>query len=280
MMKEILNEHLTGERSLFQTSGLRIVNTVFENGESPLKHSRYIEIEKSRFNGMYPLWYSERIKLTDSEISENGVAAVWYASEVTVNDTTINAPKCFRRCHGVSLRNVTFTNGDDSFWKCQNIRLSNVKVMGEYFCMDSDGMEITALDLKGDFAFESARNLTLRGSVITSRDAFWNCENIVVYDSKITSECLGWNSRNITFVNCTIESHQGMCFVKNLVLKKCTLPNTDLAFEYSNVNAEIIGNIDSVKNPAGGLIKADSIGETILEIENVDVSRTKIICGE
>ena len=279
-MKEILNEHLTGERALFQSNGLRIVNTTFDNGVSSLTHSKYIELENSKIDSADSLWYSERIKVKDSEIGENGLAAAWYGSEITVNDTEIRAPKCFRRCHGVSLRNVTFTNGDDTLWKCQNTRISNVKVNGEYFGMDSDGMEITGIELKGDYAFEGVKNLTIRGSFITSDNAFWNCENVVVYDSKICSNSFCWNSRNITFVNCTIESYKGMCFVKGLVLKKCTLPNTDLAFEYSNLNAEIIGNIGSIRNPMGGLIKAGSIGEIIMESEHVDVSRTKIICEE
>ncbi len=81
-------------------------------------------------------------------------------------------------------------------------------------------------------------------------------------------------------VNCTVESLQGMCFMENLVLKNCKLPNTTLAFEYSdNISVDIKGSIESVKNPAGGLIRAESIGEIIMENENVDVTRTKIVCG-
>jgi hypothetical protein len=279
-MKELNNEHLTGERVLFQEHGLKILDSTFDNGESPLKHSKYIELEKCRLNSMYPFWYSEVVKIRDSEIGENGGAAFWYCSEINVDDSTIMASKWFRRSHGISLKNVVFTDCDETMWKCQNVRLKNVKVKGEYFGMDCDGMEIKGLELDGSYAFDSARNITIRDSVITSQDAFWNCENVDIYDSKISSQCLGWNSRNVTFVNCTIESNQGMCFVKNLTLKKCSLPNTDLAFEYSNVNAEIVGNIASIKNPNGGIIMADSIGEIILESDNVDISRTKIICGK
>lgn len=39
----------------------------------------------------------------------------------------------------------------------------------------------------------------------------------------------------------------------------------DLAFEYSNVRAEIKGHIPSVKNPRSGEITAGSIGEIILD---------------
>ena len=278
-MKELLNEHLTGERALFQTDGLKIINTTFEKGTHPLKHSRYVEVEDSKIDCRYPMWYSEKLKLKNTVIGENGIAAIWYGEEINVTDTTINAPKSFRRCQVVNLRNVNITNGDETLWKTQNIRLSNVKVKGSYFGMDSDGVEITGLELRGDHAFDGVRNATIRGSFIMSENAFWNCENIVVFDSRISGNCIGWNSRNVKFVNCTIESHQGMCFVKDLVLEKCTLPNTDLAFEYSNISANIIGSINSIKNPKGGIIKADYIGEIIMESENVDINKTKIICG-
>ena len=65
-----------------------------------------------------------------------------------------------------------------------------------------------------------------------------------------------------------------------MVLKNCRLLNTDLAFEYSDVNAEIIGKIESVKNPASGIIKADFINNLILEKDKVDLNKIKIIFGD
>ena len=55
----------------------------------------------------------------------------------------------------------------------------------------------------------------------------------------------------------------------------CRLINTTLAFEYSEVDAEIKGHIDSIKNPASGTIRAGSIGEIM-----VDTKATKIILEE
>ena len=52
--------------------------------------------------------------------------------------------------------------------------------------------------------------------------------------------------KGVTFINCTIESLQGMCYIDNLIMKNCTLINTTLAFEYSNVNVDRNGKIDSV----------------------------------
>ena len=54
-------------------------------------------------------------------------------------------------------------------------------------------------------------------------------------------------------------------FTLNLKLINCEMENTDLSFEYSDVEADIKGHIDSVKNPKSGLITADSIGKIIRE---------------
>lgn len=43
------------------------------------------------------------------------------------------------------------------------------------------------------------------------------------------------------------------------------MEETDLCFEYATLNAEIVSDIISVKNPMSGFIKARSIGEVILD---------------
>ena len=122
--------------------------------------------------------------------------------------------------------------------------------------------------------------MEIRNAKLLSKDSFWNSENVTVYDSFISGEYLGWNARNLTLVNCTVESLQGMCYIDNLVMKNCKLLNTTLAFEYSTVEADITGRIDSVMNPSGGRISAESIGELILEKDKIDPSKTVIVCRE
>ena len=55
-----------------------------------------------------------------------------------------------------------------------------------------------------------------------------------------------------------------MCYCKNLKLLDCEMIDTDLAFEYSDVEASIKGSIVSVKNPKSGTIMAGDIKEIIL----------------
>lgn len=49
------------------------------------------------------------------------------------------------------------------------------------------------------------------------------------------------------------------------LLTDCEMIDTDLAFEYSDVEASVKGHILSVKNPKSGVIQADSVGEIIRE---------------
>ena len=67
-----------------------------------------------------------------------------------------------------------------------------------------------------------------------------------------------------------------MCYMDGLVMENCKIINTDLAFEFSTVEAESKTKIISVKNPISGSIKAPCIGEIILDGELVDPEKTKI----
>ena len=63
-------------------------------------------------------------------------------------------------------------------------------------------------------------------------------------------------------------------------LVNCKLLNTDLAFEFSTVDAEVTTEIDSVKNPIAGRIAAKSIKEIILDENLIDVTKTEIVTKE
>lgn len=275
-MKKFENEVYKTERALFATRGGIIENCVFEEGESPLKESADISIYGSRFSWKYPLWYCRGVRLFDSLIDETARSGIWYTSDITVKNTVISAPKTFRRSQGISLENVKMPSAFETMWSCSRVKLKNVEIDGDYFGMNSRNIDADNLSVRGNYIFDGAENVTVRNSRLISKDSFWNCNNVTVYDSYIDGEYIGWNSKNVTFINCTILSNQGLCYMDNLVMENCKLIDTDLAFEYSTVKADIRSHIDSVKNPISGSIIADSIGEIIHEPERVDVSKTEI----
>ena len=277
---EIRQQFLTGERALFHARDLNIYDTIFDNGESPLKESRNIELWDSMFKWKYPLWYCKNIKAHGCTWFEMARAGVWYTDGILVEDAVIEAPKNFRRCHGLTLRNVRFPNAAETLWSCQDVVMEDVSAKGDYFAMNCEGMKIDRFTLVGNYSFDGVKNVEIRHARMLSKDAFWNSGNVTVYDSFISGEYLGWNARNLTLVNCTVESLQGMCYIDNLVMKNCKLINTTLAFEYSTVEADITSRVDSVLNPSGGTIKAASIGELTIEKDRVDPGKTVIICRD
>ena len=277
-MKEIRQEYLTGERALFNGENLKIYDTIFADGESPLKESHDIELYGSMFKWKYPLWYCKNITAEDCTWFEMGRAGVWYTDNITVKNAVIEAPKNFRRCHGVTLQNVNFPNAAETLWNCEDVIMEQVTARGDYFAMNSRNMKLRDFQLVGNYSFDGVKNMEIHNARLLSKDAFWNSENVTVYDSFISGEYLGWNARNLTLINCTVESLQGMCYIDNLVMKNCRLLNTTLAFEYSTVDAEINGKIDSVMNPSGGSIRADYIKELIIEKDKVDPDKTVITC--
>ena len=279
-MKKIVQQLLIGERALFHEKDLEIYHSTFADGESPLKESANIKLYNSFFKWKYPLWYSEKISLKYCTLFDMARAGIWYTNHILLEDFIIDAPKSFRRTKDITLNKVTMTNASETLWNCSDIIMNQVNVKSDYFAMNSKNIQIDGLQLVGNYSFDGCENIIMRNAKLLSKDAFWNCENVTVYDSTISGEYIGWNSQNVTFINCMIESDQGFCYMDNVVLQNCRLVNTVLAFEYSSVKVDVVGKIDSVKNPRSGTIQADKIDEIYMENHRIDKNKTEIKVGE
>ncbi len=279
-MKEYIQQFLSGERALYDTHDARISYCTFADGESPLKESSNLEIDNCLFKWKYPLWYAKNVKMTNCSLFEMARAGIWYVDDITVYNTVIEAPKNLRRVRGMKLENVDMPNASETMWSCSDIEMKHVTAKGDYFAMNSKNIFADDFTLVGNYSFDGCENVEIHNSKLLTKDAFWNANNVIVYDSFISGEYLGWNSKNLTLINCTIESLQGMCYIDNLVMKNCRLLNTTLAFEYAQGDVEIIGSVDSVFNPKGGTIRADRIGELIMDGRRVKLDQTKIEADE
>ena len=277
-VRKIRQQRLTGERALFMSRDLLVYDSVFDDGESPLKESENITLENCLFRWKYPLWYCNHVKAHACTWFEMARAGVWYTNDISVSDAMIEAPKNFRRCDGVTLDHVNFINAEETLWNCSNVKMTLVQARGDYFAMNCKNLYLEDFDLAGNYSFDGVEHMEIHRGRLLSKDAFWNTDHVTVYDSFISGEYLGWNAKNLTLINCTIESLQGMCYIENLHMENCKLINTTLAFEYSTVDADIVNTVDSVLNPAGGCIRAEHIGELTIEKDKVDPQKTKIIC--
>ena len=69
-MNEFKNATYIGERALFGTNGANIFRCVFEDGESPLKECRNIQLSGVSFQWKYPLWYCSNVDVKNSSFLE------------------------------------------------------------------------------------------------------------------------------------------------------------------------------------------------------------------
>jgi len=266
-MEYIKDQYFEGERPLYVRHGLRLENVSIGPGESSLKEGSDIEAVNCEFNGKYPFWECKGFTIRNCVFREGARAALWYTRGCRMYDTLVEAPKMFRRISDLKLENVKFPNALETFWDCKDIEAKNIEAdKGDYIFMHCSDIKIDGFKLRGNYSFQYAKDVVIRNADMDTKDAFWEAEDVTVYDSRINGEYLGWYSKNLHLVNCKIGGTQPLCYCENLVLENCVFEeDADLAFEYSDVEASIIGPVTSVKNPRTGRINADSYGEVILD---------------
>ena len=266
-MQHIKDESFGGERPLFRRRGLSLENISILAGESALKECSNVSAINCRFEGKYPFWHNEKFELKSCTFAEGARAAIWYSKNMKMSDCLVEAPKMFRDMSGIFIESSRFPNAQETLWHCSGIEARNSKFdRADYLFLQSCDILLENVEISGNYAFQYCRNVKVNNCVINSKDAFWNTENVTVCNSRLDGEYLAWHSKNLTLINCEISGTQSLCYAKNLVMKNCRLAkDADLCFEYSTLDAEIEGAVRSVKNPDGGSISADFIGELILD---------------
>lgn len=275
-MNLIENKSFEGERPLYKSRNIEIKNCKFLPGESAIKEGKKIKVSNTAFHSKYPFWHNNEIEITDSLFSEEARASIWYTKNVTMENCKVEAPKIFRDAQNIKIVNTGMST-EETLWDCTNVEIKNSEFKGNYLLLHGSNIELIDFTLDGNYSFQHVKNGLIKNSVINSKDAFWNTENITVYDSVLNGEYLGWYSKNLTLINCKIIGTQPLCYAENLVLENCEMIDTDLAFEYSTVNAKILNEIQSIKNPISGLIKVRSCREIILDDSELDFSKLNII---
>lgn len=255
------------ERALYNLTGANLCDCVFAgpaDGESALKECRDIRLENCSFSLRYPLWHTQNFEMTDSRMDENTRAPIWYSENGRIVDSDLNGIKAVRECKNITIRDCSICSPEFG-WKCDGITMTDSKIQSEYLFLDSRNVTLDHVEMKGKYSFQYMENLTIRNCFLNTKDAFWHSKNVTVTDSVLRGEYLGWFSENLTLIGCKIIGTQPLCYCRNLKLQDCIMEDTDLAFEYSDVEATIVGHVDSIKNPRSGEIIAESVGEIIME---------------
>ncbi len=266
-MNFIENQVFDEERALYGSRNIRALNCSFDgpaDGESAFKESFDICADKCYFNLRYPFWHDKKVKISDSEMTENCRAALWYTDGIIIKNTKMHGIKALRECTDVNIDSSDIISPEFG-WFSHNVTIENTNVKSEYFMLRSSELKFENVALNGKYSLQYIENSTFLNCNFDTKDSLWHAKNVLVKNSVLRGEYLGWYCENVTFENCVIIGTQPLCYCKKLKLVNCEMYECDLAFEKSDVTADVTTHIVSIKNPCAGKIAAHSVGDIILD---------------
>ena len=255
------------ERALYGSDDIVVVNCRFDgpaDGESAMKESKNIIVKNSYFNLRYPFWHDENVHIEDSAMTEFCRAALWYSNNIKIENTKMHGIKGLRECHDIEIKNCDIVSPEFG-WSDTGVTMTDSSAESEYFMMRSSGLKFENVSMKGKYSFQYISDAEFTNCNFDTKDAFWHAKNVVVRDSRVKGEYLAWYCENVVFENCTIIGTQPLCYCRNLKLVNCRMEEADLSFEKSEVDADIVGGIISIKNPKSGIIRVQQVDEVIMD---------------
>lgn len=266
-MQTIKDQTFDEERALYGSEQVEAVNCRFDgpaDGESAFKESSEIIARDCYFNLRYPFWHNQGLKIEGGEMTELCRAAIWYSEDLEITGTKMHGIKALRECANVKISDCDIISPEFG-WSVSGMEMKDSSVESEYAFMRSDNLKFDQMTLKGKYSFQYIEDSVFTNCRFDTKDAFWHARNVVVKDSYVKGEYLAWYCENVTFENCTIIGTQPLCYCEGLKLINCKMIDCDLAFEKSDVEADINSSVVSIKNPRSGIIKVESVGEIIMD---------------
>ena len=263
----IRNRSFDEERALYGIRNAEIINCRFEgpaDGESAMKESRGLKVKDCRFDLRYPFWHDDDVIIENCEMTPQCRAALWYSNKLRISDTVMHGIKALRECSDVEINRCDIVSPEFG-WSVRGISMKDSSAEGEYFMMRSDRLSFDNVRLKGKYSFQYISDSVFTNCFFDTKDAFWHARNVLVKDSVVKGEYLAWYCEDVTFENCLISGTQPLCYCKGLKLINCRMEGCDLSFEKSEVDAEILSRVDSIKSPASGKICLPEVGEIIMD---------------
>ncbi|MBQ8309406.1 MAG: DUF3737 family protein [Clostridia bacterium] len=262
----ITKQRFGEERALYGSRSVHLIDCSFdgtEDGESALKESSNILVERTYCNLRYPFWHDHGLTIRSCEMTEKCRAPLWYSDAIVVEDTKMHGVKALRECRDVAIRGSDISSPEFG-WSVISLRMVDSVAEGEYFLLRAADFSLCRVNFKGKYSFQYVKDGVIEDCVLDTKDALWHAENVTVRNCTVKGEYLAWYSENLTLINCKISGTQPFCYCKNLKLINCEMYEADLAFEKSDVEAEITTPIVSIKNPHAGKITVPSVEELIL----------------
>lgn len=266
-MQTIKDQTFDEERALYGSDDVEAVNCRFDgpaDGESAFKESSRVTARDCYFNLRYPFWHNHGLRIEGGEMTSLCRAAIWYSDDIEITGMKMHGIKALRECADARISGCDIISPEFG-WSVNGIVMKDSSVESEYAFMRSVNLKFDHMKLKGKYSFQYIEDSVFTNCEFDTKDAFWHAKNVTVKDSYIKGEYLAWYCENVTFENCTIIGTQPLCYCEGLKLINCTMIDCDLAFEKSDVDAEIRSSVVSIKNPRSGVITVKEVGEIIMD---------------
>lgn len=268
-MNIVENKEFDQERALYGSRDLTIKACRFDgpaDGESAIKECRNIDVENCFFNLRYPMWHVHNLIIRDSTMTELCRAALWYSDNIEISGTKMHGIKALRECSNIKIADCDIISPEFG-WSNRSVEMKDSRAEGEYFMMRSEEIRFKNVTFTGKYSFQYISNAVFEDCTFDTKDAFWHARNVLVRNCTVKGEYLAWYCENVTFENCHIIGTQPLCYCKGLRLVNCSMSECDLAFEKSEVEADITTPVISIKNPASGKITVPAVDEIIRDDE-------------
>ena len=263
----IQNIQVGEDRAFYGSKNVHFKNITIdglEQNDSVFNECRNITIEDTNIILNYCIWHCHNITLCKTILDANSRSSIWYCQNIEIVNCKINGVKACRNCSNLILKDCII-NSDDFGWKCEGVKVINCKINGVSQFLDSSNIAVDGVEFKSKYIFQYSDNIKVLNTIIDSKDCFWHAKNAYCKNCKLVGEYLAWYSENCIFENCHIDSFQSLCYCKKLKLINCTMSNANLCFEYSEVDADIKGHVNSIRNFLSGKVVVNSLGEYIEE---------------
>ena len=267
-MKEFCYQNYDGERAFYGERDIYVHDCTFAgpaDGESAFKECRNVRVGNCEFDLRYPFWHVHGLQICDCELKETCRAALWYADGIEIINTQLHGIKALRECRDVHIADTSIRSAEFG-WMSTGVEVKDVCAEGEYFMFRGEELHFRNVTFKGKYSFQYIKNAVFENCDLDTKDAFWHAENVLVRNCRVKGEYLAWYAKNITFENCTVIGTQPLCYCEGLTLIGCEMHECDLAFERSEVQAEVTTPVIRIKNPLSGCIRVPEVGEIIMDL--------------
>ncbi len=267
-MREFFGQNFDRERAFYGEKGIIVHDCRFAgpaDGESAFKECADVRVQQCEFDLRYPFWHVHGLQINECKLRETCRAALWYSDSIEITNTELHGIKALRECRDAKISDCSIRSAEFG-WMSRDVQMKNVTAEGEYFMFRGEDLRFENMTFKGKYSFQYVKNAVFEHCDLDTKDAFWHAENVVVRNCRVKGEYLAWYCKNVTFEHCVIIGTQPLCYCEGLRLIDCEMHECDLAFERSEVVAEVTTPVISIKNPLSGSITVPAVGEIICDI--------------